>query len=132
MPARDLYQECIASRIFVHGQEHERHSMVRRLAAALWPAKPNPFAQPPPHGWPPPPRPPPKYTTQNKMAPCFRALELPITAGSEDVKKAYRRLALKYHPDKNQGSSQEFATRAFRNIADAYEKLSQHFKSTGR
>mmetsp|Transcript_45148 Transcript_45148/g.113559 ORF Transcript_45148/g.113559 Transcript_45148/m.113559 type:complete len:572 (+) Transcript_45148:3-1718(+) len=155
MPSRDLQQECIAKRVFFYGHESERHVMVRRLVATLWPPKPNPFPQPPPQqqqpppfgragpgpqfggphfggGRPPPPRPPPVYTAQNKMAPYFRALELPTTATFEDVKKAYRKLALKYHPDKNQGPAQDYAARSFRHVAEAYEKLSEHFKLKGK
>lgn len=31
----------------------------------------------------------------------YQVLSLPKTATAEDIKKTYRRLALKYHPDKN-------------------------------
>ena len=31
----------------------------------------------------------------------YQILDLPKTATADDVKKTYRRLALKYHPDKN-------------------------------
>lgn len=41
----------------------------------------------------------------------------------EDVKKAYHRLALKYHPDKNPG---EEATGRFQEICEAYEVLHGH------
>jgi curved DNA-binding protein CbpA len=31
----------------------------------------------------------------------YAVLELPITATDDDVRKAYRRLAVRWHPDKN-------------------------------
>lgn len=138
IPFKDLQHECVVNQVNSYTKEGDRHTLVRRLAAQLWPPRPNPNAprpppppRPPPR--PPPPRPPPLYVpAQNKMAQYFRALELPLTAGFEDVKKAYRRLALKHHPDKNQGPAQEHASRAFRVVAEAYEKLSEHFKVKGR
>lgn len=41
----------------------------------------------------------------------------------EQIKKAYRKLAIRYHPDKNRGKEEE-ATKKFKEISEAYEILS--------
>lgn len=43
-------------------------------------------------------------------------------ASADDIKKAYRKLALKYHPDKNPGDKE--AEEKFKEAAEAYEVLS--------
>eukprot|EP00415_Alexandrium_ostenfeldii_P005160 UN5160 len=57
------------------------------------------------------------------VAKHLRTLELPTSAGLEDVKKAYKRLALKYHPDKQAGEAQDDAGAMFREISTAYEAM---------
>ena len=48
----------------------------------------------------------------------YAILELPEGAPLEDVKKAYKRLALKYHPDKNPGTEEKF-----KQISEAYQAI---------
>ncbi|MCQ2274659.1 MAG: DnaJ domain-containing protein [Bacteroidales bacterium] len=48
------------------------------------------------------------------------------TASDDEIKKAYRRLAMKYHPDKVEGMGEEVKKQAeaqFRKINEAYETL---------
>jgi len=51
----------------------------------------------------------------------YLLLEVPHTASIDDIKKAYRRLAKKWHPDTNGGSTQ--AADMFRKIKAAYDCL---------
>ena len=57
------------------------------------------------------------------MVDYYEILGLPREATTDDVKKAYRRLALQWHPDKNPDNLEE-ASRKFKQIAEAYEVLS--------
>eukprot|EP00931_Biecheleriopsis_adriatica_P070725 TRINITY_DN4450_c1_g1_i1.p1 TRINITY_DN4450_c1_g1~~TRINITY_DN4450_c1_g1_i1.p1 ORF type:complete len:382 (+),score=106.08 TRINITY_DN4450_c1_g1_i1:73-1146(+) len=45
------------------------------------------------------------------------------SASEDEIKKAYRRMALKWHPDKNQDKPEE-AEQKFKDIAEAYDVLS--------
>ena len=52
----------------------------------------------------------------------YEVLGVARTASASDIKKAYRKLALKNHPDKNPGDSE--AENRFKEAAEAYEVLS--------
>ena len=54
------------------------------------------------------------------MKNCYELMELAFGASIEEIKKAYRRLALIYHPDKNQS---EGALEKFKKIGGAYKYL---------
>jgi curved DNA-binding protein CbpA len=52
----------------------------------------------------------------------YRVLGVRPAASFEEIKRSYRRLAVKYHPDKNPGDILAEAT--FKEIAEAYDILS--------
>ena len=51
----------------------------------------------------------------------YKTLEVLETASADEIKKAYRRLSLKNHPDKNPGNAE--AVKIFQKINEAYEIL---------
>ena len=56
----------------------------------------------------------------------YKILEIEPTATDDDVKKAYRRMAMKYHPDKVSHLGEEFrktADEKFKKVNEAYEKI---------
>ncbi|KAH8752502.1 DNAJ domain-containing protein [Diaporthe sp. PMI_573] len=52
----------------------------------------------------------------------YKILGVPKDADDNQIKKAYRKLAIQYHPDKNPGN--EEAEAKFKDISEAYETLS--------
>src|SRR5665811_595180 len=51
----------------------------------------------------------------------YKILDLPRTAGEDEIKKSYRRLAMKFHPDRNPGDKD--AEEKFKEAKEAYEVL---------
>jgi len=58
----------------------------------------------------------------------YDTLGVPKNANDEDIKKAYRKLAMKHHPDRNQGDSAKAAEEKFKEAKEAYEMLSDDQK----
>lgn len=56
----------------------------------------------------------------------YQVLGVEKTASEAEIKKAFRRMAMKYHPDKNQGD--KVAEEKFKEVQEAYEVLSDASK----
>jgi len=54
----------------------------------------------------------------------YEILGVAKTASDDEIKKAYRKLAMKYHPDRNQGDAAKAAEEKFKEAKEAYEMLS--------
>ncbi|MBS0615029.1 MAG: molecular chaperone DnaJ [Verrucomicrobia bacterium] len=60
------------------------------------------------------------------MSDYYNVLGVSRTATSDEIKKAYRKSAMQYHPDRNQGDAA--AEKKFKEISEAYEVLSDEKK----
>jgi DnaJ like chaperone protein len=59
---------------------------------------------------------------------AYQILEVGPEASDEEIKKAYRRMAMKYHPDKVAQLGEEVqkaATEKFKKVQEAYERIQQ-------
>ena len=63
-------------------------------------------------------------TASTKVGNLYKALGLPKDCSQAEIKKAYRRQALRHHPDKVPASEREKAAEQFKKIGRAYEVLS--------
>jgi len=54
----------------------------------------------------------------------YEILGVAKNASEEDIKKAYRKLAMKHYPDRNQGDASKAAEEKFKEAKEAYEMLS--------
>ena len=66
------------------------------------------------------------YTQDSSFWDPYKILEIQSDASQEDIKKAYRQLAGKYHPDKVEHLGEEFkalAEKRFKEIQQAYQEL---------
>ena len=68
-----------------------------------------------------------------KKADYYETLGVSRNASDSELKKAYRKLAMKYHPDKHHATENKSAKDAeekFKEISEAYEVLSDSKKRT--
>ena len=54
----------------------------------------------------------------------YEVLGVAKNASEEEIKKAYRKLAMKFHPDRHQGDDAKEAEGKFKEVKEAYEMLS--------
>jgi DnaJ-class molecular chaperone len=61
---------------------------------------------------------------EQAMATLYDTLGVPTHATEDEIKRAYRKAAMKWHPDRNHGAQEEVARATFQEIKDAYAILS--------
>jgi len=86
---------------------------------------------PPPPSAPPPRSPPPRTAAgDDAIRKAYAALEVPAGSDFETVKKSYRRLMRKYHPDLHTGAPEKAraATDLTQRLTQAYKTLEKHLR----
>ena len=66
------------------------------------------------------------HDSTNSLDKWFKILEIDKTASDDEIKKAHRKMVIKYHPDKLQGVGQDIiklAEEKFLLVQDAYENI---------
>ena len=58
----------------------------------------------------------------------YETLGVPKNASEDEIKKSYRKMAMKHHPDRNQGDTAKVAEEKFKEAKEAYEMLSDSQK----
>ncbi|KAF5830077.1 DnaJ-like protein [Dunaliella salina] len=71
-----------------------------------------------------------KRLKMSKRKDYYKILGVEKSADEKEIKRAYRELAKKYHPDKVEADKQEEAAKAFHEIAEAAEVLADEEKRT--
>jgi len=61
---------------------------------------------------------------EQAMTTLYDTLGVQTDATEEEIKRAYRKAAMKWHPDRNHGAQEEVARATFQEIKDAYAILS--------
>src|SRR5262245_42828635 len=86
--------------------------------------------QPPPRSAPPPRTPPRTAAGDDAIRKAYAALEVPAGSDMETVKKSYRRLMRKYHPDLHVGTPEKAraATDLTQRLTQAYKTLEKHLR----
>lgn len=66
----------------------------------------------------------------DQLAAYYKVLNLPYGAGYDEVKKSYRQLMRKYHPDRHVGNpkKQKAATELSMRVTQAYNAIEEHLK----
>ena len=54
----------------------------------------------------------------------YKILGISKNSAQEEIKKAYRNMAMKWHPDKNKNNDKVIATQKFKDVSEAYQVLS--------